>query len=151
MKFSPPPGNVALGPTFGCPISSPIQTTAPDLRPPPPGARHCRPGPHSARTLDPPPPSSARPGLLPHLPLPFSLPLCSTKKSTRLLTEIPSPTALSPRPAPPLSLTVRTGAAPNQAPEAGHFFFRYPIPSSSPSQCWCSVPMPDARQRKASC
>jgi hypothetical protein len=72
MKFSPPSGTIAPRPTFGGPISSPVQTTVPDRRPPLPGARHCRPDPHSARTSNPPPPPSlARLGQLPHLPLPF--------------------------------------------------------------------------------
>jgi hypothetical protein len=127
MKFSPPPGTVAPGPTFGRPISSPIQTTVPDRRPPSPGARHCRLGPHSARTSD--PPSSARPGRLPHLPLLFfSSPLLGKETSmpphrAPIAGRAVAASSSTQVVAPPLSLTVSTGAAPNQAPEAGHFFW----------------------------
>jgi hypothetical protein len=111
-------------------------------------------------------PSSARPGWLPHLPLPFSLPLCSAKTPACLLMELPSPVVLSPRPAlPKLLLTAvshcqhRSRAQPSSprpAISSGETSFPLHLPLSAGAPC---VPMAklawrfgdDARQRKANC
>jgi hypothetical protein len=144
IKFSPPLGTVAPGPLL-VPHFLPVQTTAPNRRPPPPGAHHCRPGPHSARTSDPPlfsPPGSPTCASL------FLFPSARQRNRRASSTELPSPAALSPHPAPPklllhrcLSLSApepRPTKLPRPAISSGETPFPLHLPPSVGAPC---VPM----------